>query len=150
MDQEFNMYVWEFTTYKNYWRYNFSGFCLIMPADFVKRLEAYAARLSSMFSTARFYRGGAIMWYEKKRTFCATSPDSFSSGVGILDPTTHDYCDAYADGYLKVVDWYCSGGVEYTSRVCWCKVYWNKDDKPYFRHNGRRYWLDEFMRCTVC
>ena len=31
----------------------------------------------------------------------------------------------------------------------WIKVYYTlKDCKPYFRHNGRRYYLDDFMRLS--
>lgn len=89
------------------------------------------------------------MWYEKKRVFCAVSPDSFFSGVGVLDPTTYNYEDEYANGVLQVCDFYCSGGIEYSGRICHCKVYYNNAGKPYFRHNGRRYWLNDFERCII-
>ena len=90
------------------------------------------------------------MLYNKKRTFCAITTELYYCGVGILDPTAHNYEDAYADGFLQVCDFYTQvDGTELTSRVCWCKVNYYKGLKPYFRHNGRRYWLDEFERCII-
>ena len=77
------------------------------------------------------------------------SADSFSSGIGILDPTTYNYEDQYADGVLKVVDWYYSDGVEYTSKICNCKVYYDMQGGARFRHNGRRYKLNDFMSCNI-
>lgn len=68
--------------------------------------------------------------------------ETFASGVGILNPTAHDYEDLYADMYVKVVDFIG----EKTSRVCTCKVFENAKQKLCFRHNNRIYKLDDFER----
>lgn len=78
--------------------------------------------------------------YDKKYNYNAVFFETYNSGVGILNPTAHDYEDLFADMYVKVVDFIDSK----TSRVCTCKVFENTKNKLYFRHNNRRYKLDDF------
>jgi len=78
--------------------------------------------------------------YNKNYNYNAVLYESAFSGVGILSPTHHDYEDLFADMYVKVVDFIENK----TSRVCTCKVHENEKNQLWFRHNNRRYKLDDF------
>lgn len=84
--------------------------------------------------------------YKRDYRLSALYAESAFSGVGILDPTTHNYCDLFANGVLKVVDEYCDNGNVLHSRVCNCKVHYTSQDRAYIVHTRRRYYLDEFLR----
>ena len=70
--------------------------------------------------------------------------DSNFSGIEVLDPAVHDYEDTYADGILKVVDYYEGMTGPHYGRVCTCKIHWSTRD--YIVHNGRRIHMDEILR----
>ena len=86
--------------------------------------------------------------YKKQYTFSAFYTELYYCGIGILDPTTYNYEDLFADGFIKVVDEIVNNGVVYSSRVCTCKVHFI-GEKTYFYHRNKRYYLDDFMRCNI-
>lgn len=87
--------------------------------------------------------------YEKQYQYSAVAFDGYDCGIGILNPTEHNYEDLFADMYVKVVDFIGKK----TSRICTCKLHStcksaisNGAEKLFFRHNNRRYYLDDFER----
>lgn len=85
---------------------------------------------------------------EESLEFMAVEMAGFQHGVGVLDPTFHEYEDAYADGYVKVTDYRVrydmekSTYIEEHSRITTCKV--NESSRGlFFTHKGKRYYLDD-------
>ena len=72
--------------------------------------------------------------------YSAVLSENFVSGVGILNPTAHNYEDLYADMYVKVVDF----DRDKTGRVCTCKVHENSKQELHFKHNNKIYKLNDF------
>lgn len=82
---------------------------------------------------------------ERMLAFSSDLAFTHSSGVAILDPTYHNYEDAFADMYVKAVYYHMDGA----TRATFCKV--RESSKGlYFVKFGRRYYLDDFMSCAVC
>lgn len=88
------------------------------------------------------------MFKEKDIMLTAVASDTYSSGIGILCPTYHNYEDQFADMYVKVVDYYTSDGKDLYSQISTCKLHTSASDpeRMYFRHHNRRYYLDDFIR----
>lgn len=77
--------------------------------------------------------------------FASDFPFTFDTGIAILDPTYHNYEDAFVDGFVKAV-FYSGFGA---TRATFCKI--RESSKGlYFVKFGRRYYLDDFLRCDVC
>lgn len=82
---------------------------------------------------------------ERMLAFSSEYPFTFDSGIAVLDPTYHDYEDAWASMYVKVV--FYSG--YYATRATFCKVRASSKGL-YFVKFGRRYYLDDGLQCGVC
>lgn len=70
----------------------------------------------------------------------------YYDGIGILDPTAHEYEDAYADGYVKTVFF----DDKKATHPVWNKVHYTKNGDPFIRKYGKRYMLNAFIRCDCC
>lgn len=77
--------------------------------------------------------------------FCAVYNFTYMDGIAILDPTYHEYEDAFADGKVKAV--FFSKDTATCVKTSTLKY---SAKGVYFVKYGRRYYLDDFMRCDVC
>ena len=68
----------------------------------------------------------------------------YNAGIAILDPTLHEYEDAYCGMYVKAV--YFSG--KFCSRTTWHRLKENVAGKLYFVKFGKRYYLDDMDNCS--
>lgn len=68
--------------------------------------------------------------------------------LGILNPTTYGLEDAWADGYVSVVQYYWNGHVHTQGKPVEVKGYFADDEKFHFEYEGKDYCLeDDFESC---
>lgn len=86
--------------------------------------------------------------YKRQYVLMAFYSELYYCGVGILDPTTYNYENLYANGYVKIIDEIVKDKETYSTRISTCKVRWNYKDKAYIIHNKQRLYLEDFIRCN--
>lgn len=82
----------------------------------------------------------------RQLAFICTYPFTYDCGIAVLDPTYHCYEDLFADMYVKTV-FYADDAA---SNISTNKLREDNKGRLYFVKFGRRYYLDDMMRCDFC
>lgn len=86
----------------------------------------------------------------KKIKFLYHEAFTMDAGVAILDPTYHNYEDAFADGYVKAImyEWSQDEGCYVISKPVFSRLHEDKNGSLYFYKFRVKCYLDNMTRCN--